>query len=621
MKHPTLLNSYILFFLLLFGSNLFSQELLIYSDSKNYSSLTVEEKRQYAVYENSQFYENLTIAKWEKIDSKQENGIIKINLPDDDCEDLYFKVTEVEYKDDGNYSWTGDLEPRHGNEDCYCRYGTITLVSSPHGKIAHLQIDNKVFEILELSPETHIIAKLNEAKFTDEECAATSTSNSSSIKTEQNTTPRNIGNCDVRCLVLFTPNAIAFEGSLAAVNNRVNLAIRQTNRALRKSAVSSCELNIELAGVLPINLTETTAIIDHTSMNTNNQIAAMRDDAEADIVVLLTDGDYGSIYGVANIGPSEEIPYALVQAGAATTGRFTFAHEVGHLFGARHEESNNSEGTIEHGHSFNTGSFLPCLFGHNHRTILHTLGAKGVRIQHYSNPNVYFDNEKTGKNNIRENANQLRNTACTVATFRESIEPFGVAITGNDCYCPCQSTSKFAEVFNGTAGATYTFSWETSLDGFTWTTSTTYSGTSIAHAMPCNAGESLFFRVTVTSSTGMSATSAVASVLASSNCPDQQFPCIEQIVNHSNTNAAITLSPNPSPSYQESNFTIQINDNANYTIFIYDIKGGKRSILVENQYFSKGVRSIKVPPLDKGVYILDVIQDNEHYSSTKMLKI
>ncbi len=347
----------------------------------------------------------------------------------------------------------------------------------------------------------------------------------------------------------------------------------------------------------------------------------LRNNAEADIVVLLTNGNYGPYLGVAFVGPAPEAPFAIVQAGAATTGRYTFAHEVAHLFGALHEEADSPEGTIEHAHSFNTGDFLPCIFGHKQRTILHTLGPNGSRIQHYSNPSVYFDGKKTGVVGIRENANKLRNTACTVATFRHTIEPFSVFVTGNDCSCPCQSTSKFAEVVNGTAGATYTFVWETSSDGINWTTSTSYTGEGISQVMPCTEGESLFFRVTVTSSTGQIATSAVSSVVASSSCPNQQFPCNEQLINNSNGNNAISLSQNPSPSYQESIITIRIDKDAVYSVSLYSIDGIKKSNIVKDKFFKKGIETIIIPPIKEGIYLIETTQNQRPYSSIKMLKI
>ncbi len=257
MKQTNVYNVFFIILIFSLSSNLIcSQDLLIYEDSRSRSSLTAEEERLFTVFENSQFYESLTLAKFERIDNKQEGGIIKINLPGDDCADLFFRATEVEYKNENDYSWTGDLVPQNGNEDCYCRYGSITIVSSTYGKIAHVQIDDKVFEILELSPESYVIGKLKESKFTADECAINSLSNNISTKIEQGSSPRDVGNCNVRCLVLFTPKAETFEGSVAGVNNRVNLAIRQTNRALRKSDVSSCELTIELAGVMPLNFIE-----------------------------------------------------------------------------------------------------------------------------------------------------------------------------------------------------------------------------------------------------------------------------------------------------------------------------------------------------------------------------
>ena len=82
--------------------------------------------------------------------------------------------------------------------------------------------------------------------------------------------------------------------------------------------------------------TETTSGSDDVaSLAANTNAQTLRDNFEADIVILFTSGNYGSLFGVVNaIGPNDDNAYAIVQTGAATTGRFTFAHEVAHLCGS-----------------------------------------------------------------------------------------------------------------------------------------------------------------------------------------------------------------------------------------------------------------------------------------------
>ena len=182
-----------------------------------------------------------------------------------------------------------------------------------------------------------------------------------------------------------------------------------------------------------------------------------RDRAEDDVVVLLTNGNYREAWSVVPgenlfIGPQEAYAYAIVETRAANS-QYTFAHEIGHLFGGGHE--NDPRKGIPHAHKFRTGRFIPCIFGKKRRTILATVFAGGVRILHYSNPEVWFDGKRTGVHGRSDNAAQIRNTACVVAQFRYTIEPFEVTIIGDRYGCPCEDVTLEAVITGGTAGATY----------------------------------------------------------------------------------------------------------------------------------------------------------------------
>ncbi len=108
---------------------------------------------------------------------------------------------------------------------------------------------------------------------------------------------RSLGNCTTRCLVLFTDNTVNMEGSLIAVENRINLAIAQTNTALLNSNVDDCELRIELAAIEKLNFTESFSIFDDVTRlrdNTtiNDIVENLRNVHDADIVVLLAGENY-----------------------------------------------------------------------------------------------------------------------------------------------------------------------------------------------------------------------------------------------------------------------------------------------------------------------------------------
>jgi hypothetical protein len=166
--------------------------------------------------------------------------------------------------------------------------------------------------------------------------------------------------------------------------------------------------------------------------------------------------NYPATEGIVNaIGPNFTTSYSIVQTNAATTGRFAFAHEVGHLFGAKHND--HAVGTIEHGHRFGTG-FL----GLRRRYTIVTSTPGGKNREHlYSTPLVKIKNKPAGTADYNDNAQWHRDNVCTVSDFFPNpMPPASVNIMAfqQDCYVG------YAEAIVQCGTAPYTYSWEMSLD-------------------------------------------------------------------------------------------------------------------------------------------------------------
>lgn len=145
----------------------------------------------------------------------------------------------------------------------------------------------------------------------------------------------------------------------ANINNRIALAIAQTNQALLNSNVVPQNARVVLSGsaLLP-GFTETERIGDDVATYAaRSDVQTTRTITQSDLMILLTNGPYGSYGVVRAIGPQFATSFGIVQTGAATTGRFTFAHEVAHLFGARHND-HEAIPVYAKGYIFNTGWFI-----------------------------------------------------------------------------------------------------------------------------------------------------------------------------------------------------------------------------------------------------------------------
>ncbi|MCW5922919.1 MAG: zinc-dependent metalloprotease [Saprospiraceae bacterium] len=254
--------------------------------------------------------------------------------------------------------------------------------------------------------------------------------------------------------------------------------------------------------------------------------ADIRDEFRADLVVLLTSMNYPGIRGAARAGriingqfvweaPSKHCAFVISEVQNNVNPTWTLAHEIAHLFGARHNRNNNvpcnncgdNTDICTHGWRFNDGG--------QDRTIMSILfddmiTAGSQRVLHYSNPDIQFNGFDTG---TADNNNTLgiTNATCIIQHYQASPE-LGVTIGGSSLLCglngwvnPKTLTANVLEPATGFPGAPpYTYEWRWNLDGnFTSANPGTLMGTGTSVTINSVLGCPQFFlRVTVTASDG-----------------------------------------------------------------------------------------------------------------------
>jgi len=115
----------------------------------------------------------------------------------------------------------------------------------------------------------------------------------------------------------------------------------------------------------------------------------------------------------------ESVGFSLVSQNCAT-GYYSFGHETGHNMGAQHDRATAGSSTAMYSYSY--GYQAPDA---SFRTIMAYNCSSGCsRVNQWSNPDVYYNNQPTGVSstapNSADNRLTLNNTASIVANFRSA---------------------------------------------------------------------------------------------------------------------------------------------------------------------------------------------------------
>lgn len=247
-------------------------------------------------------------------------------------------------------------------------------------------------------------------------------------------TPMLLASPVIRVMVHYTPRARNSTSDMAAL---IDLAIAETNQGYINAGVNA---RVELAHSAPVNYTESGSNSTDRSRygdvddRVMDEVHAQRNTYAADVGVLMTEGNSGC--GNGTIHASATSAFVAVTADCAT-GNYSFGHELGHLFGARHNPEEDSSTT-------------PYAYGHGYlspnrdwRTIMAYDCSNGCRrINWWSNPAVTRNGVAMGTTTRSNNARVLNERAAVLAGFRAAPAGTGVSVTNTSDYTiPDNSTT------------------------------------------------------------------------------------------------------------------------------------------------------------------------------------
>ena len=444
--------------------------------------LNAKQTKEYDRIKASGNIKNTQFVKIGNLKSSQKKGKLTFTLPDGVS--FTAKANLVKYKSEKEYTWCGHIGIDDGSVTLYCKNGVVSghvIAGDNHYQLSHLGNGLYAWNTVDFTKA------LNECGNDKESIGE--------VVTGSNSTNRILSCSNVNVLVLFTPNALTAAGDLANVELIAGESLAQFNQSLTNSQIFGS--SAQLVGVQQLaGFNETNIADDVNLFAANNLVAIQRNAVGADIVILLTNGVYGTTAGrvrdVNNM--SAPFAFAIVQINNSATTN-TFAHEMGHIFGARHEIEGDSNPGNAHGFKYCKGFWCFLGGGTRRSTLVHRNDPDFTRILNFSNPNVQVDGGATGTSKAN-NANQVKSQFLTVANYRPGNNIMSIDMTGSTIVPAFSLQTWETDIRCGTPG--FNFQWSISNDGIDFIT---IGGNGIS--VNFNVGDSDFFiRVIVTDAIG-----------------------------------------------------------------------------------------------------------------------
>lgn len=227
----------------------------------------------------------------------------------------------------------------------------------------------------------------------------------------------------ISVLVAYTPAA---EAAVANINSLIQLAVDESNQSYTNSDIDP---DIYLVHKYETSYTESGSFSTDLQRFREkddgymDEVHDYRDAYGADVCVLIIDNT--SYCGLASgILVNESNSFCAVHHGCAT-GYYSFAHEIGHLQGSRHnpeEDPSTTPFPYGHGYLYYTGGWRT-IMAYNDEILCDAWPSDYcIRLQYWSNPDVNYGAYRVpmGTTGTHDNARVLDETASYIAGFRPS---------------------------------------------------------------------------------------------------------------------------------------------------------------------------------------------------------
>jgi hypothetical protein len=294
--------------------------------------------------------------------------------------------------------------------------GSITLIIREENVTGLLSVDDRMYSIEPLGSGLHALAVIDRSGFPTECKPVLSEEGGEPERPNEGRTYSADEPAIVDVLVVYTHDA---SNEVGDIRGLIDLSVLLTNESFVNSNIPIALRLIDIAAVS----------YQETGGNLIDELVWMRDSASLgsliewyrpDLTVMLV--ATGSYCGRAFLNSHSGNALSVVRT-SCSASNYTFAHEIGHNFGAHHDVETDINIHYEYGHGFR--DFLG-----NWRTIM-AYPPPINRLNYWSNPDVYFEGVPMGSEDRENNARLLRERADYVANFRHLV-PLAIEITGPD---------------------------------------------------------------------------------------------------------------------------------------------------------------------------------------------
>lgn len=290
-------------------------------------------------------------------------------------------------------------------------FNSVVLVRDGNMITGNIRVHGQLYAVRPLFDGRHAVIEVDEALMpADHDEVAYREMFEAAGKTALSPSKAVEANTIVRVLVNYTSAAA---GGSPSISSLINLAIAESNQGYTNSAVT---VTLQLAGSSQVSYSETgnfsTELTRYrgTSDGYMDSIHSQRNSTAADVAVLIVNGS--AACGIGYMNSNAASAFSVV-ARSCATGYYSFAHEIGHNFGANHDPANASGSPYSYGHGYQRPA-------NGWRTIMAYAcsGASCTRINYWSNPNRTYNGVAMGTAATHNNARVLNQRAATVAAFR-----------------------------------------------------------------------------------------------------------------------------------------------------------------------------------------------------------